>query len=67
MPDDANVTQVLAELSAGDQSALDRLLPMVYDQLRGIARRELGKERSDHTLTPTALSHEAYLKLVHLD
>ncbi len=67
MPDDANVTQVLAELSAGDQSALDRLLPMVYDQLRGIARRELGKERSDHTLTPTALAHEAYLKLVHLD
>ena len=67
MPDDANVTQVLAELSAGDQSALDRLLPLVYDQLRGIARRELGKERSDHTLTPTALAHEAYLKLVHLD
>lgn len=40
---------------------------MVYDHLRGLARRELRHERPDHTLTPTALVHEAYLKLVQLD
>ncbi len=63
----AEVTQMLAELSDGDRSALDRLLPVVYDQLRNMAQRELRRERSNHTLTPTALVHEAYLKLVQLD
>ncbi len=63
----SNVTQALIDLSGGDRSALDRLLPMVYDHLRRIANRELQRERPDHTLTPTALVHEAYLKLVQLD
>ena len=66
-PSGPNVTQALVELADGDRSALDRLLPMVYDQLRGLAERELRRERSDHTLSPTALVHEAYLKLVQLE
>lgn len=61
------VTQALVALSDGDRSALDRLLPMVYADLRGMAERELRRERPGHTLTPTALVHEAYLKLVQLD
>jgi hypothetical protein len=63
----SDVTQALVELSDGNQEALSRLLPMVYDQLRGLAERELRRERVDHTLSPTALVHEAYLKLVQLD
>lgn len=62
-----SVTQVLVAMSEGDRSALDQLLPMVYGDLRAIAKRELRRERLDHTLTPTALVHEAYLKLVQLD
>lgn len=62
-----DVTQALSELSAGDPEALDRLLPVVYDHLRGIAQRELRRERPDHTLNATALVHEAYLRLVQLD
>jgi RNA polymerase sigma factor (TIGR02999 family) len=67
MPPNPNVTQALVALSDGDRSALDRLLPLVYDHLRGIAERELRRERPGHTLTPTGLVHEAYLKLVQLD
>ncbi len=67
MPPNSEVTQALVQLSAGDRSALDRLLPMVYDHLRDVAERELRRERTDHTLGPTALVHEAYLKLVQLD
>ncbi len=63
----SDVTQVLVELSGGDRSALDRLLPMVYGQLRQMAERELRRERAGHTLSPTALVHEAYLKLAQLD
>lgn len=63
----SKVTQALVALSEGDRSALDRLLPMVYDHMRRIAERELRREHPDHTLTPTALAHEAYLKLVQLD
>lgn len=66
MTEAPDVTQALIELSDGDRSAMDRLLPMVYDQLRNLAQRELRRERSDHTLSPTALVHEAYLKLVQL-
>jgi RNA polymerase sigma factor (TIGR02999 family) len=62
-----DITRVLDQLSNGDPEALDRLLPAVYDQLRGLARRELRRERPDHTLNATALVHEAYLKLVQLD
>ncbi len=67
MPPTSQVTQALVQLSDGDRSALDRLLPMVYDHLREVAERELRRERTDHTLSPTALVHEAYLKLVQLD
>lgn len=63
----SDVTQALLALSGGDRSAIDRLMPLVYDHLRGVAQRELRRERPDHTLTPTALVHEAYLKLVQLD
>ena len=58
------VTDLLGSLSAGDASAFDRLLPLVYDELRAIAARQLGREGPEHTLQPTALVHEAYLKLV---
>jgi RNA polymerase sigma-70 factor (ECF subfamily) len=49
---------------AGDRAALDRLLPLVYDELRRIASRYLEQERPDHTLQPTALVHEAYFRLI---
>jgi RNA polymerase sigma factor (TIGR02999 family) len=63
----SEVTKVLVELSEGDRSALDRLLPIVYGQLRQLAENQLRQERVGHTLTPTALVHEAYLKLVQLE
>jgi RNA polymerase sigma factor (TIGR02999 family) len=67
MTSDDDVTQALIELSHGDARALDRMLPIVYDRLRVIAERELRRDRDGHTLSATALVHEAYLKLVQLD
>jgi RNA polymerase sigma factor (TIGR02999 family) len=61
------VTEVLQEVAGGNRGALDQLLPMVYQELREIAQRAMRAERPDHTLTPTALVHETYLKLVQLD
>jgi RNA polymerase sigma-70 factor, ECF subfamily len=58
------VTALIARWNAGDQSALEALLPLVYDELRSLARRYLSEERYGHTLQPTALVHEAYLRLV---
>ena len=58
------VTQLLATRGSGDQAALDQLMPLVYDELRRLARRHLGRERRGHTLQTTALVNEAYLKLV---
>lgn len=49
---------------AGDQAALNRFLPLVYEELRRVARRHLRRERADHTLQTTALIHEAYLRLI---
>jgi RNA polymerase sigma factor (TIGR02999 family) len=66
MSSEGDVTRILRELGH-DGRALDALVPLVYDELKGIARRQLGAERSDHTLQPTALVHEAYLKLARLD
>ncbi|HEY0003550.1 MAG TPA: sigma-70 family RNA polymerase sigma factor [Pyrinomonadaceae bacterium] len=63
-PQSENVTQLLIALNNGDREALDRLLPVVYDELRKLAERYLRRERLDHTLQATALVHEAYLKLV---
>ena len=59
-----DVTALLVDWSRGDARALDRLLPLVYDELRRVAARQLRRERADHTLQPTALVHEAYVKLV---
>jgi RNA polymerase sigma-70 factor, ECF subfamily len=59
-----DVTQVLAQMRDGDKRAADRLLPLVYDEFRALARHYLAQERQNHTLQPTALVHEAYLKLV---
>ena len=58
------VTRLLVQHRGGDESALDELLPLVYADLRAIAERSLRRERRDHTLQPTALVHEAYLRLV---
>lgn len=59
-----DVTAMLDAWSRGDARALDRLLPLVYAELRQIAARRLRQERTGHTLQPTALVHEAYLRLV---
>jgi RNA polymerase sigma factor (TIGR02999 family) len=61
------VTRLLEELGRGGTSALDRLVPLLYTELRQIARRQLRGERSNHTLETAALVHEAYVKLVGLD
>ena len=58
------VTQILAEWSRGDKAALHRLVPLIYPELRRIAGHQLRRERSDHTLQPTALVHEVFLQLV---
>jgi RNA polymerase sigma factor (TIGR02999 family) len=60
----SEVTQLLFEWRQGDAEALDRLVPLVYAELRRVASRQLRSERSDHTLQPTALVHEAYARLV---
>jgi RNA polymerase sigma factor (TIGR02999 family) len=61
------VTELLARWSKGDASARETLVPLVYDELRKIARRCLSGQRSGHTLEPTALVHEAYLRLAGRD
>src|SRR5688572_20176550 len=60
-----DVTQLLVSYGEGDRAALDALLPLVSDELRMIARSYLRQERSDHTLQPTGLVHEAYLRLIN--
>ena len=62
-----DITQLLRDMSRGQRDALDRLIPMVYDELREIAHRQLRNERSGHTLSTTALVHEAYLRLVNVN
>lgn len=64
MPDSTSVTQLLLEWTGGDRAALDRLMPLVYEELRRLAGGYLHRERRDHTLQPTALVHEAFLRLV---
>ncbi|MGH7967020.1 MAG: sigma-70 family RNA polymerase sigma factor [Candidatus Binatia bacterium] len=58
-----DVTQLLVAWSNGDQTARDQLLPLVYGELRRMARRYMSRQAPDHTLQTTALIHEAYLKL----
>jgi RNA polymerase sigma factor (TIGR02999 family) len=59
-----NVTRLLRELGGGNRGALDELMPLVYEELRLIARRQLASERPGHTLDSVALVHEAFAKLV---
>ena len=59
-----DVTGLLRQWSDGDADALDRLLPLVYGELRRIASHQLRRERANHTLAPTALVHELYVRLV---
>ena len=58
------ITQLLVRWNEGDRAALDELLPLVYAELRRVADAYLRHERSDHTLQPTALVHEAFLRLI---
>jgi RNA polymerase sigma factor (TIGR02999 family) len=58
------ITQLLAKWGNGDDAALNELMPLVYDELRRLASRYLRRERAEHTLQPTALVNEAYLRLV---
>ena len=61
---DSEVTALLTQLSNGDKTVIERLMPLVYDELHRRAARHMRQERTGHTLQPTALVHEAYLKLV---
>ncbi|HKX29958.1 MAG TPA: sigma-70 family RNA polymerase sigma factor [Blastocatellia bacterium] len=58
------ITQLLVAWGAGDQAALEKLTPLVYQELRHLAKRYLARENAGHTLQPTALVHEAYLRLI---
>jgi DNA-directed RNA polymerase specialized sigma24 family protein len=62
-PTDPEVTALLKQWGGGDRKALEQLLPLVYGELRRLAASYLRDERSDHTLQPTALVHEAYIRL----
>jgi RNA polymerase sigma factor (TIGR02999 family) len=64
MPVPANFTQLLTEWRSGHPQALERLTPLVYDELRRLARNYMRAERGDHTLQATAVVHEAFLRLV---
>ena len=60
----SDVTQILSDIGRGDALAADQLLPLVYDELKRLARHRMAQERPDHSLQATALVHEVYLKLV---
>ena len=59
-----NITILLGQLTGGNKQVIDQLLPMVYQNLQALARKQLRLERANHTLNTSALVHEAYLKLV---
>src|SRR5262245_14617020 len=60
----SDVTQILSRIESGDPTASELLLPLVYDELRRLAAQRLSQEKPGQTLPPTALVHEAYLRLV---
>lgn len=62
----SEVTTILSAIEQGDPSAADRLLPAVYDELRRLATAKLAREKAGHSLQPTLLVHEAYLRLLVL-
>jgi len=61
---EADASVLLAQVASGNQGATEKLVPLVYEELKRLARRHMRRERPDHTLQTTALVHEAYLKLV---
>ena len=63
----SDVTQILSQIEAGDPKAAEQLLPLVYQHLKALAAARMSAERTDHTLSATALVHEAYIKLVGTD
>ncbi|HUG20053.1 MAG TPA: ECF-type sigma factor [Planctomycetaceae bacterium] len=63
----SDVTQILGQIEDGDPSAAEKLLPLVYEELRKLAAARMADERSDHTLQATALVHEAYMRLVDVE
>ncbi len=63
-PPSSDLTQILGDVNQGDRTALVRLLSLVYDELHKLAARQMDRERSDHTLQPTALVNEAYMRLL---
>jgi len=63
----SDVTVILSQIEAGDSSAAEQLLPLVYEELRRLATARMASERADHTLQATALVHEAYLRLVDVE
>ncbi len=63
----SDVTQILSQIEAGDPSAAEKLLPLIYDELRKLATVRMQSERTDHTLQATALVHEAWLRLVGVE
>ena len=62
-----DITYFLQEWKNGDATAVERLFPLVYEELKRRARSYLNQERSDHTLQPTALVHEVYLRMINLN
>jgi RNA polymerase sigma factor (TIGR02999 family) len=67
MPPRSDATDLLLAWSGGDASAFDRLVPLIYQELRMLAQRYMKRERADHTLQPTALVNEAYLRLIDVN
>jgi len=63
----SDVTQILSKIESGDQKASEELLPLVYNELRRLAAARMANERGDHTLSATALVHEAYVRLVDVE
>ena len=61
------ITGILKEWSSGDESAVDRLFPLVYDELRRLARAYMNRERRGHTFQPTELVNEAFMRLVDVE
>src|SRR5512132_64572 len=64
---DSGPTELLRAWSQGDGSALDRLMPLIYNELHRLARHYMRRERPDHTLQPTSLVNEAYLRLIDVN
>jgi RNA polymerase sigma factor (TIGR02999 family) len=66
-PDQSQVTEILRAVSAGDSQAVNRLIPLVYEELRSMAKGYMQRESKGHTLQPTALVNEVFIKLVDQD